>query len=66
MSFSARKFLDRKIYDRGLESTTGELIRYLEAEKDSGHLNLSEKPLRISGSFWNEPTWRNLPIISRM
>ncbi|MAM19511.1 MAG: DUF4381 domain-containing protein [Christiangramia sp.] len=45
LSFSARKFLDRKIYDRGLESTTGELIRYLEAEKDSGHLNLSEKTI---------------------
>lgn len=46
LSFSARKFLDRKIYDRGLESTTGELITYLEAEKDSGHLNLSEKTIQ--------------------
>lgn len=46
LSFSTRKYLDRKIYDRGLESTTGELITYLEAEKDSGHLNLSEKTIQ--------------------
>ncbi|MFD2832166.1 BatD family protein [Gramella sp. AN32] len=43
LSFSARKFLDRKIYDRGLESTTNELVAYLHSQKDQGSLNLSEE-----------------------
>ncbi len=46
LSFSVRKFLDRKIYDHGLESTTNELILYLEREKETGHLNLQEKTIR--------------------
>ncbi|AVR44675.1 DUF4381 domain-containing protein [Christiangramia fulva] len=46
LSFSARKYLDRKIYDRGLESTTNELIAYLEKERQEGHLNLTENTIR--------------------
>ncbi len=45
LSFSARKFLDRKIYDRGLESTTNELIAYLEQEKREGHLKLTDQTI---------------------
>lgn len=46
LSFSARKFLDRKIYDHGLESTTNELVQYLEKEKETGHLNLKDQTIR--------------------
>ncbi|CAL68352.1 BatD family protein [Christiangramia forsetii] len=42
LSFAVRKYLDRKIYDHGLERTTNELIIYLRAQKDAGKLKLSD------------------------
>lgn len=42
LSFAVRKYLDRKIYDHGLERTTNELIIYLRAQKDGGKLNLTD------------------------
>ncbi|APG60710.1 BatD family protein [Christiangramia salexigens] len=46
LSFSVRKYLDRKIYDHGLESTTNELILYLETQRTEGKLNLSDETIR--------------------
>lgn len=46
LSFSARKYLDREIYDRALESTTSELIAYLELNKMAGKLKLDEETIR--------------------
>ncbi|MCH4822345.1 BatD family protein [Gramella lutea] len=46
LSFAVRKYLDRKIYDHGLERTTDELIIYLEDQKSKGKLNLSEGTIR--------------------
>ncbi|MBT8294917.1 MAG: DUF4381 domain-containing protein, partial [Gramella sp.] len=46
LSFAVRKYLDRKIYDHGLERTTGELILYLEEQKSKGKLNLTEETIR--------------------
>ena len=37
-----RKYLDEQVYDRALESTTGELITYLELKKNAGELQLNE------------------------
>lgn len=42
LSFAVRKYLDRKIYDHGLERTTNELILYLRAQKDAGRLKLTD------------------------
>ena len=46
LSFAVRKYLDRKIYDHGLERTTNELILYLEDQKSKGKLNLTEETIR--------------------
>ena len=46
LSFAVRKYLDRKIYDHGLERTTGELILYLEEQKSQGKLNLTDETIR--------------------
>ncbi|PKD21515.1 hypothetical protein APR41_00575 [Salegentibacter salinarum] len=45
LAFIVRKYLDRKIYDRALESTTSELIAYLELRKQSGELSLKDKSI---------------------
>ncbi|MDT0647407.1 DUF4381 domain-containing protein [Zunongwangia sp. F260] len=45
LTFSVRKYLDRKVYDRALESTTSELIAYLEMQCDSGNLKLDRKTI---------------------
>ncbi|OEY72156.1 BatD family protein [Salegentibacter salarius] len=45
LTFSVRKYLDRKIYDRALESTTSELIVYLELRKQAGELSLKDKSI---------------------
>ncbi|MUP45007.1 DUF4381 domain-containing protein [Gramella sp. BOM4] len=45
LSFAARKYLDRKIYDHGLEMTTGELITYLKEQKNQHKLNLSDETI---------------------
>lgn len=46
LTFSARKYLDREVYDRALESTTSELIAYLELNKNAGKLDLDEKTIK--------------------
>ncbi|HKJ47572.1 MAG TPA: BatD family protein [Christiangramia sp.] len=46
LSFAVRKYLDRKIYDHGLERTTAELILYLEDQKSQGKLNLTDETIR--------------------
>ncbi|MGM0931884.1 MAG: DUF4381 domain-containing protein [Bacteroidota bacterium] len=46
LTFSARKYLDREVYDRALESTTSELIDYLELNKNAGKLKLDEKTIK--------------------
>ncbi|MDX1761117.1 MAG: DUF4381 domain-containing protein, partial [Christiangramia sp.] len=46
LSFAVRKYLDRKIYDHGLERTTNELILYLEDQKSQGKLNLTNETIR--------------------
>ncbi len=46
LTFSARKYLDREVYDRALESTTSELIAYLELNKNAGKLQLDEKTIQ--------------------
>jgi LPXTG-motif cell wall-anchored protein len=45
LAFIVRKYLDRKIYDRALESTTSELIAYLELRKQAGELSLKNKSI---------------------
>lgn len=40
LSAAVRRYLDGEIYDHALESTTNELIAYLEAERDKGKLKL--------------------------
>ncbi len=40
LSAAVRRYLDGDIYDHALESTTNELIAYLEAERDRGKLKL--------------------------
>ncbi|WP_324719687.1 DUF4381 family protein [Salinimicrobium sp. HB62] len=40
LSAAVRRYLDGEIYDHALESTTNELIAYLEAERDRGRLKL--------------------------
>jgi len=45
LSFAVRKYLDRKIYDHGLERTTNELILYLRAQKDAGKLKLTDETI---------------------
>ena len=46
LSFAVRKYLDRKIYDHGLERTTNELILYLEDQKRQGKLKLTDETIR--------------------
>lgn len=45
LSFAARKYLDRKIYDHGLERTTTELIDYLQEQKKLGRLKLEDSTI---------------------
>jgi len=45
LTFIVRKYLDRKIYDRALESTTSELIAYLELRKQAGEFSLKDKSI---------------------
>lgn len=42
LSAAVRRYLDGEVYDHAMESTTGELIYYLENERETGHLNLSD------------------------
>lgn len=45
LSAAIRRYLDGEVFDHALESTTGELIAYLEAERTTGKLNLSEETI---------------------
>ena len=42
LSLAVRRYLDEEIYDRALESTTGELILYLETQRNAGSLTVDE------------------------
>ena len=42
LSAAVRRYLDEEIYDHAMESTTGELISYLQAEKQQGKLRLED------------------------
>lgn len=43
---SVRRYLDRKVYDRAMESTTSELITYLEMRREAGELQLQENTIQ--------------------
>lgn len=43
---SVRRYLDREVYDRALESTTAELITFLEASRNSGKIHLDEHTIQ--------------------
>lgn len=45
LTFAARKFIDRKLYDRALESTTSELVAWLELKRQAGELQLDDKTI---------------------
>lgn len=45
LSNAVRRYLDEEIYDHAMESTTGELILYLKAEKEKGNLNLEDSTI---------------------
>ncbi|NNE32290.1 MAG: hypothetical protein HKN40_07975 [Winogradskyella sp.] len=46
LTFIIRKYLDEKVYDRALESTTSELISRLELLKDGNQLDLSKDSIK--------------------
>ncbi len=43
---SVRRYLDREVYDRALESTTAELIAFLEASRSNGKIRLDENTIQ--------------------
>lgn len=45
LSGAVRRYLDGEVYDHALESTSGELLLYLETEKRTGKLNLEESTI---------------------
>lgn len=45
LSAAVRKYLDEEVYDHAMESTTAELILYLEAQKNAGKLNIDNSTL---------------------
>ena len=42
LSAAVRRYFDQEIYDRAMESTTGELIRHLEKERERGRINIDD------------------------
>nr|WP_245977154.1 BatD family protein [Ichthyenterobacterium magnum] len=46
LTFIIRKYLDEKVYDRALESTTDELIERLKLLKDGNQIELSKDDIR--------------------
>lgn len=42
LSSAVRRYLDGDVFDHAMESTTAELIAHLEAEKNTGKLNLNQ------------------------
>lgn len=45
LSLAVRRYYDQEVYDHALESTSGELITYLQKEKGAGHLKISEETI---------------------
>lgn len=43
LSAAVRHYLDGEVYDHAMESTTSELIQYLERERKQGRLNLTDQ-----------------------
>ncbi|WP_231567343.1 hypothetical protein [Lacinutrix sp. Hel_I_90] len=46
LTFIIRKYLDEKVYDRALESTTSELVSRLNLLKDGNQIELSKEDIR--------------------
>ena len=46
LSAAVRRYLDEEIYDHAMESTTSELIAYLEAERATGRVKLEDATIR--------------------
>ena len=46
LTFIIRRYLDEKVYDRALESTTDELIQRLQLLKDGNQIELSNEDIR--------------------
>src|SRR5690606_3724843 len=46
LTFIIRKYLDEKVYDRALESTTDELVMRLNLLKDGNQIDLSKEDIR--------------------
>lgn len=46
LTYAVRRYLDEKVYDRAMESTSTELIDFLEAQQKSGVLHLHGKTLQ--------------------
>ncbi len=46
LSAAVRNYLDGEVYDHAMESTTSELIYYLERERELGRLNLTDETIR--------------------
>lgn len=46
LTFIIRKYLDEKVYDRALESTTGELIRRLNLLKEGNQIEISKEDIK--------------------
>ena len=44
LSAAVRRYLDEEVFDHAMESTTGELVAYLEAEKNNRGLSLTRNP----------------------
>ncbi len=45
LSAAVRRYLDEEIFDHAMESTTGELIIYLENEKHAGNLKIEDSTI---------------------
>ena len=46
LSAAVRRYLDEEIYDHAMESTTSELIAYLEAERATGKVKLEDSTIK--------------------
>ena len=45
LSAAVRRYLDEEVFDHAMESTTGELVAFLEAERNTGKLNIDQKTI---------------------
>lgn len=53
LTFIIRKYLDEKVYDRALESTTAELVNRLNLLKDGNQIDLSKETIKNLESILN-------------